>query len=290
MTIGETYFRPTTLEEASALLREGNAHPIAGGTDVIVKMRRGIIKDKRLIDIKRIPSLFEIEERDGGIVIGSGVRLSVLASEARIVSKYPALAEGAASIGTPQIRNLGTIGGNVCNSSPCADTAPGLLVSDASVIVYGNGRTKEIGIGDFWKGPGMNVLEPGELISGFFLPRPTPSTRQAFRKLGPRRAADIAVVNLAISFTVKDDSCSNVRITVGSAAPTPIRATTAEKLMENKPMEALDFLAIASTVVGDTTPISDLRGSEWYRKETLRVLVEEMLCNLIGESGGKDCV
>ena len=284
MTI-KGYFKPSTLKEASALLKQGGNIVVAGGTDVMIKVRRGAIRGVGLVNIKAVDSLSEIREQDGGLFIGSGVKLSAVASDERVLKNYPALAEGAMSIGTPQIRNLGTIGGNVCNASPCADTAPGLLVSGAEVLIEGTGGSRSVNISEFWTGPGKSVLEPGEIVTGFLLPTPEEGLKQGFLKLGPRRAADIAVVNLGISFVLKDGKYKNVRIALGSVAPTPISAVTAEAIMEGCAVESLDIEAVASAAERDSIPISDVRASEWYRKEAVCALVKELLRKLTAKRG-----
>lgn len=259
---------------------------IAGGTDVMIKIRRGVIKDVTLVNIKGIRELGAIAPSRDGLLIGSTTPLSVVASDERVVKNYSALSTGAVNIGTPQIRNLGTIGGNVCNASPCADTAPGLLVLDARVQIAKGRETREVKIGDFWTGPGKSVLEAGEIVTGFLLPAPKEGARQGFLKLGPRRAADIAVVNVGISFVVTGGVCSDVRIALGSVAPKPIRAVRAETQMEGIALEKLDFKAIAAAAVSDAVPISDVRGSEWYRNEAVGALVEELLLNLASGKRG----
>lgn len=281
MTV-KAYYKPSTIEEASGLLKEEKSIPIAGGTDVMVRLRRGAIQGVSLINVKGISGLSQIRETDGGYCVGSGVKLSQVAHDERVTAHYPALAEGALMIGTPQIRNLGTIGGNVCNASPCADTAPGLLVSDASVVIVNGGGERRVSIEEFWTGPGKNILVPGDIVTSFFLPVPQKGTRQGFLKLGPRRAADIAVVNLGISFLLDKGVFGNVRIALGSVAPTPIRARSAEVLMEGKTESAIDYGRIAAAASSDAAPITDVRGSEWYRKEAVSALVEELLNKLLG--------
>ncbi len=282
----KNYVKPRTIEDVSALLQAGGAMPIAGGTDVMIKMRRGAIRNMVLVNIKGVRELGAIVPSRDGLLLGSTVPLSVVASDERIVKNYPALSAGAINIGTPQIRNLGTIGGNACNASPCADTAPGLLVSGARVLIAKGRETREMKIGDFWVGPGKSVLEPGEIVTGFLLPTPREGARQGFLKLGPRRAADIAVVNAGISFVVAGGVCSDVRIALGSVAPKPIRATRAEAQMEGIALEKLDFKAIALAAIADASPISDVRGSEWYRNEAVGALVQELLLNLAFEKRG----
>lgn len=276
------YYKPSSIEGASELLEKKNVIAVAGGTDVIIRLRRGVVRDVALVNINGISDICRITEADGGLLVGSGVKLSKVASDKRVVECYPALADGARMVGTPQIRNLGTIGGNVCNASPCADTAPGLLVSDASVVISNGRSERRVGIGEFWTGPGKSVLFPGDIVTSFFLPTLSKQTRQGFLKLGPRRAADIAVVNLGISMSVKEGMLSDVRIALGSVAPTPLRAGSAEALMEGKREQDIDYCEIAAAASSDIAPISDVRASEWYRRETVAALVEELLIKILG--------
>lgn len=281
----KAYYIPTSIKEASGLLRNEGGIPIAGGTDVMIKLRRGVIRNAVLVNIKNIPEIAGIREENGRVRIGSGTKISALAANPLIKERYPALAEGALSIGTPQIRNLGTIGGNACNASPCADTAPGLLVSEARVEISDGGGSREVDIDKFWTAPGKSVLEPGELVTGFLMPEPMQNVRQGFLKLGPRRAADIAVVNIAMGFALKDGVLRGVRISLGSVAPTPLRAHSAEALLEGACIAKLHYTAVAEAATKDVAPISDVRGSEWYRREAVAALVEQLLTKILGPQG-----
>lgn len=281
-----SYDRPSSLREASDLLRGRAGIPIAGRTDVLIRLRRGAMANVPLVNLKGIPGLAEIAEADEGLRIGSGASLSAVAMDERVRSRHAGLAQGALSIGTPQIRNLGTIGGNVCNASPCADTAPGLLIAGADVEISDDSGTKRVAAGDFWKGPGKTVLEKGEIVTAFLLPSPKEGARQGFLKLGPRRAADIAVVNLGMSFMLRDGVVSDVRIALGSVAPTPLRAAGAEAAMEGKRADRLDYRDVGEAAARDAAPISDVRGSEWYRREAVAALVEELLAGILGVRRG----
>ena len=283
------YHKPRTVKEACSLLASAGTTPIAGGTDVLIKMRRGALRNTTLVSLDDIDGLSGIRETGDGIEIGSGTKLSTVASDERLATFFPAIGQGALNVGTPQIRNLGTIGGNICNASPCADTAPGLLVSSALVVASNGDRERTIPIGEFWSGPGRNNLEKGEMVTAFLLPKPDRERRQGFMKLGPRRAADIAIVNMAMSLFVRDGVCTDVRIALGSVAPTPIRASSAEKMMESVAVDKLDFAAIAEATADDARPISDVRGTAWYRREALCALSTGLLETLLGGEGRVIC-
>ncbi len=278
----KAYYRPTNLAKAADLLRNEGGLPIAGGTDVMIKLRRGAIRHPVLVNVKGISELAGIREESGRLRIGSGTKLAAVAADPLVRQRCPALAEGARAIGTPQIRNLGTIGGNACNASPCADTAPGLLVSGARVEISDGKDKREVDADKFWTGPGKSVLRPGELVTAFLLPEPTKGARQGFLKLGPRRASDIAVVNLGMGFVLDGGVLRDVRIALGSVAPTPLRARGAETLMEGADATQLDYAAVAAAASADAVPISDVRGSAWYRSEAVAALVEQLLTTILG--------
>ena len=271
------YFKPASIGEAvELLLRYGEKGKlIAGGTDAL------ITKDPQteaLIDITDL-RLNYIESDSQGLRIGAAtVFADIELSPVINTTPYHIVAQAAHEMGTPQIRNLGTIGGNICSASPSADSAPALLVLDATLIIAGSGGEKLMDITDFFLGVKENALDIGELLTEIRLPTFPPNTETVFIKKGRVAAADLAVVNTAVRLTMTtDNTCQDVRIALGAVAPTPIRAIEAETMLRGeKPEEAL-LERVAACASEEIKPISDVRSSADYRRTLSRVLVERAL-------------
>lgn len=270
------YYEPTSVQEAIELLdRLGpSARILAGGTDLVVRMKRGATEPDHVVNVKKIGGLDHITADEDGLHIGPLTKLADIAEDPLVRLHCPALAEGADTVGTPQVRNLGTLGGNICNASPCADTAPALLVSDARVTLLGKNGSRKVPLADFFTGPGRTCLDGAEMLVDIFIPFQPKGTRQTYLKLGPRRAADISVVGVAVSLSFDGENCSRARIALGSVAPTPLRACETEAAMEGKSLEQLNPEEVGKKASAEARPISDVRGSEEYRSEMVATLVE----------------
>lgn len=275
------YYEPKTVTEASVLLQKENYHIIAGGTDLMVQASSGLKEPAGVINIKKIPDLSGIYLSAGQLVIGALTPLSEIAVNVDVRGMLPALALGARSVGTPQIRNRGTIGGNLCNSSPCADTAPGCITGHGVLHIVSETGKRNIPVNDLFIGPRNNSLKPGEIVTAITFPIRTANFREGFIKHGPRKAADIAVISVAISMDLERGICRNVRIVCGSVGPTPLRIKTAEALIEGKVLNSIRPSAAAKETAEHVRPISDVRSSLEYRKEMVRVRTEELLIQLI---------
>lgn len=275
------FYEPSTIKEACNLLATtNNSMLIAGGTDLIVQMKREKKHPSTVINLKHIQELEGISVCDEGVCIGALTKIADIAASPDIYNIWRSVSIGADNIGTPQVRNLATIGGNVCNSSPCADTVPGLIVSNAVAIIAGIDGERKVQLEDFFDGPGRNCLGKGELLKSIWLPKIPINIKQAFCKMGPRKAADIAVVNLAISLSLENGVCTYARIAAGSVAPTPIRITEAEKALKGVDMPSCDLEAIADLVAAKATPIDDVRGSAEYRLHILKAMSVRLLHEL----------
>lgn len=275
------FYEPSTIKEACNLLATtNNSMPIAGGTDLIVQMKRGKKHPSTVINLKHIQELEGISVCDEGVCIGALTKIADIAASPDIYNIWRSVSIGADNIGTPQVRNLATIGGNICNSSPCADTVPGLIVSSAVAIIAGIDGERKVQLEDFFDGPGRNCLGKGELLKAVWLPKIPINVKQAFCKIGPRKAADIAVVNLAISLSLENGVCIDARIAAGSVAPTPIRITEAEKALKGVDMSSCDLEKIAGLVAAKATPIDDVRGSAEYRLHILKAMSVRLLHEL----------
>jgi len=281
MTSKIHYHQPSTLKEACALLQRlgPEAAVLNGGTDLVVRLNQGIYK-KHFVNIKFIPGLDEIREEQGGIAVGAVAKLAAVAGHPLITSCCPVLAAAVREIGTPQVRNLGTLSGNLCNASPVADSAPALLVLGAVLRLIGPEGEREVPLAQFHTGPGLTVLGEGELLREIFIPTPPTGFRAAFAKLGPRKAADIAVVNAAVGFRVQAGRIAGAVVCLGAVAPTLIRSSHAEQALNNRALAEADPGLIGGLAVDDARPISDLRGSRQYRRDMAGVLVERALRSL----------
>jgi carbon-monoxide dehydrogenase medium subunit len=280
---GFQYFAPTSLDEAVALLQERGeaARPIAGGTDIVVQMKESATRfpyPEAVVDLSRVSEMKGIDYSDSeGLRIGAGATMTDIAGSDIIRERYTALAEGAGVVGSLQTMNMGTIGGNVCNAAPSADTAPALLVYEAHAVVVGPTGRRSVPIADFFLGPGRTVLERGELLAELRLPAPAPASGAAYQRHTPRKQMDIAVVGVAAALTVKGDSIILARIAMGAVAPTPVRAHKAEIHLEGKTPSSEEFAKTAEIAAGECSPISDTRGSAEFRKHLVRVMTERML-------------
>ncbi len=297
------YLRPQTLEEALSLLNQHGkkAKLIAGGTDVIVLIKQKAMMPEVLISLRGIPGLDQIQY-DGSLRIGAMVTHRAIEKSEVIRRDFSALADAADVLGSVQIRNVATLGGNICTAAPSADTATPLLVLGAKVKVKSLSEEKTVPIEDFFTGPGETILKRGEVVTEFILPKPSPHTGSAYWKLQRRLALDLPIlgVSVLLSFdkgtvscsdmlcttspissilhTMEQDElmCKEVRIALGVAAPTPIRALKAENLLRGKMIsdELLD--EVANTASMEAQPRDSIRGEAWYRKDMIQVLVKRM--------------
>jgi carbon-monoxide dehydrogenase medium subunit len=279
------YYEPKTIKEACNLLfqfRE-DAIALAGGTDLIPRMRRGLIAPNHIVNIKKIRGLNSIiEEGENGLRIGALITLSELAGNPVIRDQFPMIRTAANSIGSLQVRNLATLGGNLCNAAPSADMAPALLVMESTVKIAGLKGQREIPLEDFFVGPGEVNLERGEMLTEIHLPLPPPHAKQIYVKHSVRRSMDIALVGVAVYLCLhkKTGLCREVRIALGAVAPTPIRAKGTEKMILGKALKEIPLTSIGEMVSSEASPISDVRGSARYRSDMVSSLTIRALKSL----------
>ncbi len=254
---------------------EGKVFLLAGGTDLLVQMRRGRTHPEHLIDLKCIPGLQYVSTEDASTLkIGALSSLSYLEKALRTSPSYGILAEAAASIGSVQIRNKGTIGGNLCNASPSADMAPPLLTLDARVFINSPRGKKVLPLQDFFQAPGKTALARGEILTEIQIPIPPAPTAAAYLKLSRRQGMDLAIVGVACLLAFDSDfRCRQARIALGAVAPTPIRATRAEYATLGEKISDRLIEHVSRIAAEESKPISDLRASAEYRSEMIRVLV-----------------
>jgi carbon-monoxide dehydrogenase medium subunit len=284
------YHEPATLAEASKLLAryKGEARVLAGGTDLIPRMRRKLVRPKALINIKKVPGLDKITYRKGkGLTIGPLVTFDELIGSKVVARRFPILVETFNKIATPQVRNLATLAGNLGNAAPSADSAPILIAMDAKVTLYcPRGRTRTIPVEQLFTGPGSIACGPGELIRAIIVPDIPPRTGLSYIKHKTREALEIAVVGVAVMVRVSKkgpQTCEDARIVVGACAPVPLRTKEAEAHLVGSAVTA-DAIARAARAASEAIrPITDVRGSIEYRRDMTEFRTKEALHEAISK-------
>ena len=278
------FYEPTTLAEASRLFAGEHAQLLAGGTDLVIGMKAYTETPQSVISLQKIPGLTGITTTDGGSInIGAMTTIREVELSADIQQHHTALAEGASEIGSIQIRNLATLGGNIAHASPAADTVAGLLAADAQVDIASADGERSVPINALFTGPGQTVLTPGEIITRFRLPSPASGSHYIKHKI--REVMDLAFIGVAAAVNIENGTITDARIGLAAVAPTPIRATEAEEhLKGNVPTPAL--LEQAGEAAADgCSPISDLRCSAEHRREMVNVLTRRTLQYALERAG-----
>jgi carbon-monoxide dehydrogenase medium subunit len=271
-----SYIKPKNLGEALRALEEPGASPIAGGTDLILLMRDGIFQPRVLVDISQLEELQGIRENGEFLEIGAATKLKEIAESESI--PY-CLKKGAKLVGSSQIRNLGTIGGNICNASPSGDTLPPLIVLEGQLVLESSSGKREVPVESFFTGPKKTVRNAKELLTKIRIPKKNLAKNTAFAKIGSRNGMIIAQVNGAISCFLNNSRLSEVRLAFGSVAPIPIRTKKAENLLEEESLS--EFPArVLSAIQEEIRPISDQRGSAEYRRALIKAIFFELLSEL----------
>jgi CO/xanthine dehydrogenase FAD-binding subunit len=277
--------RPASLAEALRwLTADPGARPIAGGTDLMVQLRSGRRRIGTLVDLGGL-ALAGVRERDGGVEIGAGTTMDTIAGDARVRAVCPALAEAAQLVGAWPIQCRATLGGNLANASPAADTAPPLLVADARVVLDSSRGSRELPLADLFVGPGTTCMAADELIVSVFVPawkRPSGRSVDRFVKVGPRREQIISVVSLAVRIAVADGAVAEARLALGSVAPCPVRARATERLLTGREISAELRRQAAEKLQDDIAPIDDVRAPATYRRLAAAVLLDRALAEVAG--------
>lgn len=273
------YYSPVSMTEAINLLEQhANSGLIAGGTDLVPKMRARLKSPATLVDLKGL-GLDHIVPQGPTIIIGACVTHSQIIHSTLVNHQFPMLAEACRQVGSPPIRNLGTLGGNLANASPAADTAPPLLVLDAKLVLLGkNNSERVVPLEEFFIAPGRTILKPGEILREIIVPNPGDEMRTCFIKMGQRNAMAIAVISVAVCLSVTEGgSIGHARIALGSVAPTPVRAFRTEEFLTGQQADEGTIERAAEIVKNDISPITDLRASREFRLEMSKVLVKRAL-------------
>jgi len=282
------YYQPESLEEAFRFKKD---HPkalyISGGTDLMVRIKKKELHPSALVSLRSIDELSGIEN-SRVIRIGAGTTISYLLKNPWLHEKYPVLIQAAHTLGSGQIRNVATIGGNLCNGSPAADMAPPLLVLEAKVRLQDDKKSREISLEKLFLGPGKSCLAPGEILNHILLATPQQDTKSIFLKKG-RTRMDLAVASAAVLIRNDGKRFLKARVAVGSVAPTPLRLFAVENLLEGA-LFSQDLLNKAQRLASrSVSPITDIRSTAEYRRHLVGVLIRRALEELLaGDSKGKN--
>jgi len=283
------YLKPRDLTEALLFAREYRHRKrfLAGGTDLIVRLKDNLIREDYIIDIGEIEELRGIEKKNSEIHIGPITTHSEII-ESEITKKYaPLLVEAVKTIGSPQIRNRGTIGGNICNASPAGDSIPALVVSEARFVVKSLDNERIIDIKDFFVGPGKISLKQDEILYKIIIPEWKENEIGFFNKLGQRNAMSISIASVAVKLErEKDNKFKKAFVSFGAVSPVVNRATKCENLLTERELDSKDYIfEAANCALDEVNPITDVRATREYRREVSKYLLYESLLNLLGIGG-----
>lgn len=272
------YLRPPGLDAALKELRQHgrNARVIAGGTDLLVRMKMERSAPTFLVDVTGIPELRTLGREGDAFCIGAAATIRSVARAKEVRQRYRALVEACDAFSTVPIMVMGTLGGNLCNASPAADTAPALLVFDAVVDLASEDGKRSVPLPEFFVGPGKTSLRDGEIMVRIRLPMASRRAGSSFLKIA-RVAADISKVSVAVRLVREGDGIADCRIAVGACAPTPIRLRRAEECLAGRRFERKSLEEAAEIIAADIRPISDVRASREYRKTVARVIARDAL-------------
>lgn len=279
MSASAAYAAPENLEAAIALLAEAgpDGRVLAGGTDLIVQMRTGRQTPGLLVDVKRIPELTICELGPESLRIGAALSTAVLREQPEVRGVFPGLVEAAELIGSEQIQGRASIGGNLCNGSPAADTVPALIAAAAVCVVVGPAGRRELPVEAFCTGPGETVLERGELLVELRIPRPPARTADAYLRFIPRTEMDIAVAGAGIQLGLDQAGrCCSARVAIGAVAPTALRVPEAEEALVGSDLDEVALDAAAAAARAASRPIDDVRAPASYRTHVVGVLVKRV--------------
>ena len=274
------YFAPESLDEAQRLfLDKGEgAHFLAGGTDLLVKMNHGLLKPASVIALKHIKGMEEITfDPKAGLKIGATALLGNVAAHPDILKYYPAVAAAARETANVQIRNMGTVAGNLCNAAPSADNAPTLLAMNAEVVISGAKGERRLPLDQFFKGPGANALDAGEILTAILVPAPESGSGVSYQHISARGKVDISAVCVGSMVRMEKEICRGVRIFLGAVAPVPMRAVKAESVALGQRLTEEIINAAGIAAMEESQPITDVRSSADYRKKMVAVLTRRAL-------------
>ena len=281
------FHEPATVEEACRILGElgEKAKTLAGGTDLFVNMKKKVLAPEHVVSLDRIESLSELGSSNGMLRIGACVKAAEIAESHAVGVAFPALQGGASKLGSPLIRNLATIGGNLVSARPAADFPPPLMVYGAKAVLKSSTGERTVAVSDFIEGPGRTIISPEEILDSLLIEKPAAHSGSAYIKLSIREALEISLVNVAVFMTTEgpDGSIKAARVVMGSVGPTPLMSPSAEKvLLGEKPSGAL-YLAAGEAAAMDSRPIDDFRASADYKRAMVKELTRRALAQAYNE-------
>ena len=274
------YLKPDSIKKTISILSQygERVQLLNGGTDLIVEMRDKIIQPEYLVDIKAIPQLNRITyNKQDGLNIGATVTLNEISNSKVVQTHYPILVKACKTVGSYQVRNRATLVGNICNASPAADTAPPLLVLEAKVNITGPTGEKIVPINQFFTGVKKNILKKGEIVTSITIPPIKEKWVGVYLKQGRKKEVDLATVGVAV-VCIRDE----VRIALGAVAPVPVRAFKTEELLKGKTIDESLLEKAGRSALTEVSPISDIRSSQEYREEIIKVLVRRAILQAKG--------
>ena len=283
------YFAPETLDEALELLAtKENAKVLAGGTDLMIQLKEKMIQPANVIDVTHIPELNEFKIEEGkGAVIGACTTDAFCEFSKELQAKYPAFSYAAGEIGGPQVREMGTIGGNLANSGPSAETPASLICYGADVVLVKKGGERTVPVADFITGNRRNCLEDGEIIKSIVIPEPAANTYVKYAYVGMRQSMEIDIANMAISLTVDGDTITDAKCVMGSVAIKPLISEAVPKaLIGTKLGDEAAIKAAGEAAQSEAHPITDVRASANYRVDVIGALARRILRELAAEING----
>ncbi len=274
------YHRPSTLGEALELVNEyaPKVKVIAGGTDLVNKLREGLVEVDHLVSLSRIRDFARIGASKAGLVIGAGSRISDVGAHALVRSDYPALASACSLMATTQIRNMGTVAGNIANGSPCADTAAPLMVYEAVAVLASRSGSRRVPVTELFRGPGVVDIGVSEILETIILPSPPPASGSAYLRLSARSQVDMAAVCVAGRICLGDDArVVSASLALGAVGPTPLRCPSAEAMLVGNAVEPALITEVGAECARISLPIDDMRATAAYRRAMVAVLAERVI-------------
>jgi CO/xanthine dehydrogenase FAD-binding subunit len=274
------FIAPRSPEDAVLQLQERGpgGKLIAGGTDLLLQLKARVTRPSYVVDLSRLPELTRLEyQPNRGLWIGAMVRMRTIQQSPLVQERFGIVVDGAKLVGSIQIRNLATVGGNLCNAAPSADVAPPLIAAGARAEILGPGGSRSVPLDEFFLGPRRTVLGPAELLLGVLVPEPAARSGGHYLRHTPRKEMDIAVVGVGSHLTLENGHCSDARIVLGAVAPTPMRAARAEAALRGQPLTPELIAHAAGLAAEEARPITDVRGNADFRRHLVAVLTSRTL-------------
>lgn len=282
------YEAPTSIADAVRAVAAPGAMVLAGGTDLLVQYHAGSRRPTVFVDVKRIPELMRIAVDDESVTIGAAVPAVDIGSHGLVRDLWPGLVEAAQLIGSTQIQSRSSLGGNLCNASPAADSTCALIVNRAVALIAGPSGERTLPVEEFCLAPGRNALAPGELLVALRLPRPAPRTADAYLRLIPRTEMDIAVASAAVSVTIgADGRCADARVAIGAVAATPLVVPSAADALIGSSLDVAALVRAGDAAGQAARPIDDRRGTAAYRRTVVGVLTRRAAQAAAARAGGR---